>query len=369
MKKSLVAFAVLSAFAGAASAQSSVTVFGVVDLSVNSWKNGSNQQTRLDSNQMNSNRLGFRGTEDLGGGLSASFWLEGGMDNSVGLGGNANGGFDFQRRSTLSVSGSFGEIRLGRDYTSPFIVAATFDVYGANGMGNSLNLYNSAAAAMGSGATTVVRANNMVAYFLPGGLGGLYGSVQWAAPEVGAVDGGITKTAGNGFTTAQIGYAEGPINVSASMGQTKTAANAANPGAPNFTVTNIGASYDFGVVKVLGLLDQHKYGALKYTTSQLSLQIPVGAGLIKASYVRGDASGSVASQNKDSTLVAAEYIHNLSKRTAVYAQVGQVDNKSGTAAAPGGAVTVGGGIAATAAELAVGGFKSTGYGVGVRHSF
>jgi predicted porin len=363
MKKSLVAFAVLSAFAGAASAQSSVTVFGVVDLSANSWKNGSNEQKRLDSNQMNSNRLGFRGTEDLGGGMSASFWIEGGMDSSVGLGGNANGGFDFQRRSTVSLSGKFGEVRLGRDYTSPFILNATFDVYGANGMGNSLNLYASAASTMGSGAGTVVRANNMAAYFLPSGLGGVYGSVQFSAAEVGAVDGGAVKAAGNGMTAGVIGYAQGPINVAIGLAQTKTAT------VNDFKVMNIGGSYNFGVAKVLGLFNQHKYGALKYTTTQLSVSVPVGAGEIKASYVRGDASGSVATQNKDSTLVAAEYIHNLSKRTALYAQIGQVDNSSGTAASPGGAATVGGGLAATAAELAVGGFKSTGYGVGVRHSF
>ena len=144
MKKSLVAFAVLSAIAGAASAQSSVTVFGVVDLSGNNWKLGSQSQNRLDSNMMNSNRLGVRGVEDLGGGLSASFHLEGGMDNSMGQGGNGvvnsvnngttTGVFAFERKSTVGIAGKFGEIRLGRDYTSAFGNAASFDVYGANGM-------------------------------------------------------------------------------------------------------------------------------------------------------------------------------------------------------------------------------------------
>ena len=87
MKKSLVALAVLGTFGGAALAQSSVTVFGVVDISANNWKNGSVSQNRMDSNMMNSNRLGVRGVEDLGGGLSANFHLEGGMDNSMGQGG------------------------------------------------------------------------------------------------------------------------------------------------------------------------------------------------------------------------------------------------------------------------------------------
>jgi predicted porin len=81
MKKSLLALAALTAFAGVASAQSSVTLFGIVDLSVNSVKNGSLSQKLLSSNQLNSNRLGFRGVEDLGGGMRAGFWLEGAMNN------------------------------------------------------------------------------------------------------------------------------------------------------------------------------------------------------------------------------------------------------------------------------------------------
>jgi len=81
MKKSLLALAVLGAFAGAASAQSSVTLWGVVDLSLNDVKNGTAHTQTMQSNQLNSNRLGFRGIEDLGGGLKAGFWLEAGMAN------------------------------------------------------------------------------------------------------------------------------------------------------------------------------------------------------------------------------------------------------------------------------------------------
>jgi len=136
MKKSLLALAALGAFAGAASAQSSVTLFGVVDQSVNYIKNGSTKTTTLQSNQLNSNRLGFKGTEDMGGGLKAGFWLEAGMANENGLmgGGNgltstnaptyaatgANGASIFNRRSTVSLFGAFGEIRLGRDYDPSF---------------------------------------------------------------------------------------------------------------------------------------------------------------------------------------------------------------------------------------------------------
>ena len=90
MKKSLVALAAL-AVAGVASAQSSVTLFGVVDAAFSGYSNKSEnifgQEVKVTKNQLtnsgyNSSRLGFRGTEDLGGGLAASFWLEASLGKS-----------------------------------------------------------------------------------------------------------------------------------------------------------------------------------------------------------------------------------------------------------------------------------------------
>jgi predicted porin len=124
MKKSLLALAVLGAYAGVASAQSSVTIFGIVDLSVNQVKNGSLKTTSMQSNQLNSSRIGFRGFEDLGGGLGAGFWLEGGMANENG---SQTAGFNFARKSTVSLcSQAAGEIRLGRDYVPTFSNLSVF---------------------------------------------------------------------------------------------------------------------------------------------------------------------------------------------------------------------------------------------------
>ena len=338
MKKSLLAVAVLGAFAGAASAQSSVTLFGVVDLSVNQIKNGSTKQTSMDSNQLNSNRLGFRGTEDLGGGLLAGFWLEGGMANDTG----SPAGFNFLRRSTVSLTSSMGEIRLGRDYTNSFSTVATYDAYGANGFGSAVNLYAGAVANMGSGATTAVRANNMVGYFLPGNLGGLYGSFQVAGGE------GVN---GNKYFGGRLGYSAGPIDVSGGVSETTVA------GPNKYKTANIGASYNLGFAKILGFWDQRKFGAMKYTTYEISTSVPLGQGEFRLAYSKGDASGGTAAFNgSDATLLGAEYIYNLSKRTALYGQVGRLDNDGASALSLGGA-----GSAA--------GAKSTGYGVGVRHSF
>jgi len=343
MKKSLLALAVLGAFAGAASAQSSLTVFGIVDLSVNSVKNGTTTLKSMDSNQLNSNRLGFRGTEDLGGGMSAGFWIEGGMSNDDG----SPSGLNFQRRSTVSLNGGFGEVRLGRDYTNTFTNVASFDAYGANGFGNFANIYTSAAAALGSGATTAVRANNMVAYFTPGNLGGLYASAQMAAGE------GVK---GNKYTGFRLGYAAGPVDVAAAMSQTDVS-TAAAPTGDKYKVFNVGASYNLGVAKILAQYDQRKFGAKKYTSYQFSTSVPLGQGEFRASYAKGNAEGAGTSAN-DSSLFGFEYIYNLSKRTALYTQYGRLSNKGGSA------IILGGAAPGTAT-----GFTSTGYGAGVRHIF
>ena len=134
MKKSLIALAVMAA-AGAASAQSSVTLFGIVDVNYNYVKgDGNGHVSSLTDSGYNSSRLGFRGTEDLGGGMSASFWLEAALQNDNG---NA-GGLFFQRRSTVSLAGNWGELRLGRDYVPTFWNMTVFDPFGTNGVGSNI---------------------------------------------------------------------------------------------------------------------------------------------------------------------------------------------------------------------------------------
>ena len=130
MKKSLIALAVLAA-SGAAMAQSSVTLFGIVDATYAYGSGSAGNKSQLTNSGYNSSRLGFRGVEDLGGGMSASFWLEAGVNNDNGSGANTStnnqasgstggGGLTFNRRSTVSLNGGFGEVRLGRDYTPQF---------------------------------------------------------------------------------------------------------------------------------------------------------------------------------------------------------------------------------------------------------
>ncbi len=366
MKKSLIAVAVLGAFAGVASAQSSVTLFGIVDLSVNSFENRNTRIRSMDSNQLNSDRLGFRGTEDLGGGLLAGFWLEGGIATDTG---NA-AGLSFTRRSTVSLTSKMGEIRLGRDYTNTFLNVAGNDAYGANGMGSPFNIYlggsrklandlvlsdgttlkkdtvvSSTGAALGSGATTAVRADNMVGYFLPSGLGGISGSVQVAAGE------GVV---GNKYYGGNLGYAAGPFSVSGAYSTTFAL------GGIKYKVANLAGSFDFGMAKLYAFYDKRGYNGLTYATYSINGSVPLGQGEFRAGYTRGDAKGG-ATNADDAQLFGVEYIYNLSKRTALYTQYGRLTNKGASALSLGGVVS--------AADAAAGGFKSQGYGVGVRHSF
>ena len=123
--------------------------------------------------------LAISGSEDLGGGLKAGFWLEAALNPDDG-GINSSGKF-WHRRSTVSLAGNWGEIRLGRDYTPQFWNLTVFDPFGTNGAGTTLTLLGAATAGMANVGTrgVLVRASNSIGYFLPGNLGGFYGQVNY----------------------------------------------------------------------------------------------------------------------------------------------------------------------------------------------
>jgi predicted porin len=340
-----------------------VTIFGVIDLSVNQIENGNLKTTSMQSNQLNSNRLGFRGFEDLGGGLGAGFWLEGGMANQAGAGGSAAASFDFARRSTVSlISQAAGEIRLGRDYVPTFSNLGAFDVFGANGLGNNTNIISAVAspASTAGGAGTGVRANNSVAYHLPGNLGGFYGTAMYALGQ---------GNDNNKYWGVRAGFATGPFDVALAFGNTDTTT-------PNdFEVWNIGASWNLGFMRLYGLYNEGKIGGLKEKVFELSAGIPLGQGEFRIGYTQANDSGiqgPLNINNSDANLLGIQYIYNLSKRTAIYGGYATLDNDPGSArsilngtigSTPSTAPQVGN----TTATLS--GQKSSGFNVGVRHSF
>jgi len=350
MKKSLLALAALTTFAGAASAQSSVTIGGIVDLAARSVKNGSLGEIKtLSPEGLQSNRLVVRGVEDLGGGMRASFWLEGAIapDSGGGASGGApgasGGGHTWQRRSTLSLSGGFGEIRLGRDYTPTFWNHTIFDLFNTVGVAAQTNLMASAnmGTPVNSFATTLVRANNTIGYFLPSGLGGIYGQVMVAAGE------GAT---GNKYMGGRLGYAAGPINVAGAWGKT----DKTGPMLDDLVAWNVGASYKFSFMTLLGQYHEYEYRGSTLKNAYAGVSVPFGASTFKGTYGK---TGSFRS----ATQIGLGYQYDLSKRTALYANYSKVDNERGSQFTASGS-----GVAPTAAQT---GFKSTGYEAGVRHAF
>ena len=339
MKKSLLALAVLGAFAGVASAQSSVTLFGTVDLNARYVKNdGSIKRVSLSQDGINSSQLGFRGVEDLGGGLKASFILLSGVSADTGRNSGDTAGKTFNRRATVSLLGNFGEVRLGRDYTPTFWNNTIFDAFGTNGLGDSSHV------SVGLLQPTFVRADNSIGYFLPSNIGGVYGQAMVAAAE------GVT----NGkYIGGRVGFAAGPFDIAGAYAQSGIIGSTEK--AKDF---NIGGSYDLGVVKLMGYYDQTKQLTVKQTRVSGSVVVPMGQGEIHAGFSQGKLDTSPALKAQQ---LAVGYVYNLSKRTAMYGTVAQISNKNGATA------SIAGGTSQTAAPTAGG--KSKGFEVGVRHFF
>ena len=334
MKKTLIALAAVAA-SGAAFAQSSVTLFGIVDLNIRNVRQGGDNLTSLSQDGIASSRLGFRGVEDLGGGMSAGFWLEAGLNPDTGT----PAGVQFQRRSTVSLMGGFGEVRLGRDYTPQFWNLTVFDPFGTNGVGTTQTLNSSL------GGPTTVRASNSIGYFLPGNLGGFYGQAQYYMGE--NLSNAANKKDGNGLAL-RAGYANGPINVALAFSDTKFLSG-------NIKAVNLGGQYDLGVAKIMAHYNQDDVkGGAEGKGFLIGGLVPVGAGEIRLAYstYKIDQVGADPRSNK----IALGYVHNLSKRTALYTTFARVSNKNGAAQALNGSVT--------AANR-----NSTGYDFGIRHSF
>lgn len=342
-----------------AHAQSSVTLFGVIDATITRQSTDNRHRVVLQGDGNTSSRLGFRGVEDLGGGLSANFWLEAGFNPDTGLGAASNSNnqtsgiaaapagtqsLTFGRRSTVGLAGSFGEIRFGRDYVPSFgNLTTSFHPFGTNGVGSSLVLYNPVAAG-GTTARTGVRASNAVNYILPGNLGGFYGNAMVAMGENSSNAGAIRDD--GDYRGVRVGWRGAGWNMSASTGTTDYATG-------DYRQSNAGISYQWGAVQLMYLWGRNDVGVTRTTAQTIGTQWRVGPGELRAMYGRLKARGAA----NDATHIAFGYVYDLSKRTSLYATYATVDNKgTGTAFDVGLAVTNAGG-------------KSTGYELGIKHSF
>lgn len=330
MKKSLLALAVLGAFAGIASAQTNVTIYGIVDAGfVREFGDGAANTTKLTSGIRNGSRLGFKGSEDLGGGLSANFQLENGFNIDKGTFGQD--GQLFGRQAWVGLSSkSFGAVNFGRQYAPFFISLDSIDPFGTGLAGASYNL-------MG----TAVRVDNSVQYSTPN-LGGFTADVMY----------GLGEQAGNNSAGRTLGvglnYANGPVAVTLAHN------NANNTADTNKTkLTLVGGTFDFGVAKVHAAFEAEKDDATLDARDWLvGASAPIGAGSVMASYIR---KNDRSAANADADQVALGYVYNLSKRTNVYTSIARIKNDNGAA------FTVG--------NATEGGTTNKAFNVGFQHRF
>jgi predicted porin len=329
MKRSLVALAILGAFAGAASAQSSVTVYGIVDLGIakqnsgTSWLQGGTGSVGAAGNkwtvqQAYASRLGFRGIEDLGGGLRAAFNLEHRFNPDTGttITSPGSAGQFWYGRSTVSLQGPFGEVLLGRDYIPAFWIALAQDPFTWNGIAQMGPIHNFAGYNPADTTTTGTtnpggfigaRNNNSVIYKTPVIAGGLTGQLDVSAGEGGR--GQFGRSIG-----ANIEYKTGPIYVGGAWDQTKNNGVGSDP-----QLLMVAAAYDFGFIKPIVGYSRNR-PALGGNTKDMNIgfNVPVLAvGVVHANVMRLDPAGS----NNNLTKFGLGYEHNLSKRTSLYADV------------------------------------------------
>jgi predicted porin len=360
MNKTIIAAAILAASAGAASAQSAVTIYGIADAGLVRESGGTaGTVNKLTSGVGSASRIGFRGTEDLGAGMSALFTLETGYRIDTGEVDAA--GTIFNRQAFVGLKSKAGMVTLGRQYT-PWhqALAQVGDPFGTGYAGTSKNQFPDSG--------TNVRTSNTMMYTAPV-ISGISADLAYSAGEQAG-----SNSAGRQFG-GSVGYSAGPFNLRlAYNNKNSDVAAATGVVAVSRTIgtnTLLAANYDFGVVKAFFAYGVDKgfnsaplgngnnpFGGVKPTPSTdgneilLGLSAPVGSGTLLASVMRKDDKTSF---NQDARAWGVGYLYPLSKRTNLYTAYGSIDNKNGAGY--------------TVANNTESGTGDRAFNLGVRHTF
>jgi predicted porin len=330
MKKSLILVAATGLLSGAALAQSSVVIYGIVDAGLVRESGGAaGSVTNLGGGVASGSRIGFKGKEDLGGGLSANFLMENGFNTNNGTQGQ--GGLLFGRQVYVGLSGDIGSLTLGRQY-SPYykVLRDVADPFAAGLAGRAGNIM-----------ATNTRVNNMVEYVTPS-FAGFSADLAWGL-------GGVADDAAkNRNLGAAVGYANGPVVVKLAHHQTNNAT-----ATDKTSNTMLAGSYNFGVaLATLGYAVNKGTGTADSKDLIAGVSVPLGSSTLLASYIRHD-DRTVA--NRDANQWALGYSYRLSKRTDLYAAYARISNSNGATFTVGNATDTGTGDKA--------------FNLGVRHSF
>jgi GBP family porin len=400
----LAALAATSAFA-----QSSVTVYGIVDVAYQSGtqeaaaSNATPTKTKvsgLANSTMAGSRLGFKGTEDMGKGLKANFVAEMSLnalgdgfgnktDGALAQGTNAStdalvykkdtdlttgSAGIFNRQTWAGLSGGFGEARVGYQNALQYDHNGSYAA-GFEGMAGSRNHLDVLAAASLGNTVTNAEGGRLagITYFAPA-MGGVKLAGQWGASEVNQENGSQNKNITNvkaSHYSVGATYAQGPLQVGAVHGN--VTAQAMNNGLltaakeVDSTSTVYGASYDLTVAKLFAYYGDRKTTAaaletVKVNTSRFGVQVPMGNTKLIASY--GTLTGKQADvKYSDRKFYQVGALQSLSKRTTLFALYGSDQDDQSLAGLKAGTAAAGGGSSAgTPADI-------TTFRVGVNHSF
>jgi predicted porin len=304
MRKTLLATVLAGAFAAPAWAQTTIKIYGKVDAGLVSESGGAaGSVTNLNSGIASGSRIGFKGSEDLGGGLSANFVLENGFNVDKGTAGQ--GGLLFGRQAFVGLNGHAGIATFGRQY-SPYykVLRDVADPFAAGLAGKAGNIME-----------TNSRVNNMAEYVSPR-LGGVYVDTFYGFGEVA---GDSTKSRSLG---GALRYANGPIEVALAHHQLNNAA-----GTDSAKNTLLAGRYDFGVAKAsFGYAINKGTGTEDSRDALFGVAVPFGASKVLASYIRHDDRSAA---NSNATQWALGYFYSLSKRTSLYTSYARIDNSNG----------------------------------------
>lgn len=373
MKKTLIALAALGAMAGVAHAQSTVTLYGLLDGNIQSYKSNvlvgtgatatiqSLTQTKIDSGGLNGSRWGMRIKEDIGGGMAIVGNLESGINLDTGS--SAQGGLLFGRRANVGVSSGFGTLVIGRNSSSYDDVSADHAMMGQTifDPSNVNNGPSVATVASTAGALSLLnrnttwvgyntRFNNSVKYDTPN-FSGFSGSLMYAFGEDKNSANSASKT-----VSANLKFTNGPLLISGGYQSEAPTNTLVNVGKPALQNTLLSAAYDLGVAKIGVGFNRAKFKDVAPGVSvdaqkewNLSVAVPLGATTLSAGYAqsKGDTLGK-------STGFGVQALYALSKRSTLYAGAQSTKNFDRLASfAPAGS-NIG---------------RTETYGLGLRHTF
>jgi predicted porin len=338
MKKNIFATAAIIAACAPALAQTNVQIYGIADAGISRADNGVLKNTTLDSGIQSGSRLGFRGTEDLGGGMSAVFTLENGFAMDSGTLGQ--GGRLFGRQAFVGLNSGVGSLKLGRQYNPIRTVVDAIDPFNLGLAGNASFVFN----VYGD------RTDNTINYSTPN-LGGFSGQLAYSLGEVAG-----SNSRGRSIG-ASAGYTGGPLTVSlAYHDQNLVTATSADNGKARTTL--LGGTYDFGIAKahLAHAWNEGSNAAGADTVDSRDLLVgvtlPFGPHTFLGSYIR---RSDKLVGTRDANLYAIGYTYAFSKRTNFYTSYGRVSNDPAATINLGSAVTAGN--------------DPSVFNVGVRHRF